>query len=182
MAVPQPPPRPPMPALAAFLSYLVPGLGQICQGRVAKGILFLVCIYALFFYGMHLGHWSNVYLPDVVEPGMTPPVPRPLWNCYNRLQFGGQVWIGVAAWPALLQYAQYNPRDNGPAFLHGFQRSPDERTLNKFQIEGDKTWDLGWVFTVIAGVLNVLVMYDAFAGPAFGDNDSKPKSPEEAAS
>jgi hypothetical protein len=43
------------------------------------------------------------------------------------------------------------------------------KTLNELQIDGDKTWDLGWVFTVIAGVLNVLVIYDAFAGPAFGD-------------
>ena len=32
---------------------------------------------------------------------------------------------------------------------------------------GDKTWDLAWVYTVIAGVLNVMVIYDAFAGPAF---------------
>jgi hypothetical protein len=27
--------------------------------------------------------------------------------------------------------------------------------------------DLGWVYTVIAGVLNIMVIYDAFAGPAF---------------
>ena len=52
---------------AAFLSYLVPGLGQIYQGRVAKGILFLVCVYGLFFYGMALGSWKNVYLGDTME-------------------------------------------------------------------------------------------------------------------
>jgi len=39
--------------------------------------------------------------------------------------------------------------------------------LNELQTNGDKTWDLGWVFTVVAGVLNILVIYDAFAGPAF---------------
>ena len=33
--------------LAAFLSYLFPGLGQIYQGRIAKGILFFVCVYLL---------------------------------------------------------------------------------------------------------------------------------------
>jgi hypothetical protein len=26
--------------------------------------------------------------------------------------------------------------------------------------------ELGWVYTVIAGVLNILVIYDAVAGPA----------------
>jgi hypothetical protein len=30
----------------------------------------------------------------------------------------------------------------------------------------DKTWDLGWVYTVIAGALNFLVIFDALAGPA----------------
>src|SRR5437667_4081701 len=52
---------------AAFLSYLVPGLGQIYQGRVAKGILFLVCVYGLFFYGMALGKSKNVYLTDATH-------------------------------------------------------------------------------------------------------------------
>jgi hypothetical protein len=27
--------------------------------------------------------------------------------------------------------------------------------------------ELGWVYTVIAGVLNIMVIYDAVAGPAF---------------
>ena len=64
---------------AGILSYLVPGLGQIAQGRVGKGLLFLICIYTLFFYGLYLGSGSvtldgqtyrvssNVYLPDNQE-------------------------------------------------------------------------------------------------------------------
>src|SRR5207244_4170491 len=104
--------------LAAFLSYLFPGLGQIYQGRIAKGVLFFVCIYGLFFYGMYLGSGSrevngepyalhsNVYLPDMADrPGLNPfGLPRTLANLYNRPQFAGQFWIGVAAWPALWQY------------------------------------------------------------------------------
>ena len=34
--------------LAAFLSYLIPGLGQIYQGRYAKGILFMVSLLGMF--------------------------------------------------------------------------------------------------------------------------------------
>src|SRR5262249_33113576 len=60
----QPPKPPPLDPWAAFLSYLVPGLGQVYQGRVAKGLLFCVSLYALFFYGMYLGRGMNVYLPD----------------------------------------------------------------------------------------------------------------------
>ena len=67
--------------LPGLLSFLVPGLGQIYQGRVGKGVLFFVSIYALFFYGMYLGSGAvkagepektytvsgNVYLPHMPE-------------------------------------------------------------------------------------------------------------------
>src|SRR5262249_52216939 len=90
--------------LAGFLSYLVPGLGQICQGRTSKGLFFLVSIYALFFGGMYLGDWKNVHLPDTARINGPTNLPPFLANIYNRPQFAGQFWIGVAAWPAIWQY------------------------------------------------------------------------------
>ncbi len=188
--------------LAAFLSYLVPGLGQISQGRVGKGILFFVCVLTLFYYGMALGKWSNVYMPDTADDNNPWKLPRPLANLYNRPQFIAQFFVGIAAWPAVIQYAAYDKdAEIGPVF-GDYQRipyedrstsgadadDPEERkqkrkganmkpsvafkdwkgqTLNELQNEGDKSWDLGWVFTVIAGALNVMVIYDALAGPAF---------------
>lgn len=171
-----PPPPPPRDWPAALLGYLVPGLGQIYQGRIGKGILFMVCLYILFFYGMYLGQGKNVYLPrrddngnELAEvyllgrPGEGFALPGPLRGVGYRVQFLGQFWMGIVVWPAILQYYSDEP----PALLGTFQRAPKERELNDLQRNGDKTWDLGWVFTVIAGVLNVLVMYDALAGPAF---------------
>src|SRR3712207_1092936 len=84
--------------LAGFLSYLVPGLGQVYQGRVGKGVLFFLCLYALFFYGMFLGSGtatvqdrnvsitSNVYLPDTADQGQNNSwrLPTLLVNLYNR--------------------------------------------------------------------------------------------------
>jgi hypothetical protein len=158
-------------ATAALLSYLVPGLGQIYQGRVGKGVLFFVCVYALFFYGMYLGSWRNVYLPDTTGPrnDQNNPwnLPRLPANLYNRPHFLGQFWVGIAAWPALYQYYVFNSRDDDNPPLRGFQREPPEPVLQELIRNGDKTWDLAWVYTVIAGVLNVMVIYDAFAGPAF---------------
>src|SRR3954469_16432077 len=99
------PPLPPvkLDPLAALLSYLVPGLGQIYQGRVGKGLLFFGGLYLLFFYGMWMGQWRNVWLPDA-DP--LPPVAiggQELGGfakaVYHRPQFLGQFWIGVAAWP-----------------------------------------------------------------------------------
>lgn len=167
------PPLPPvkLDPLAAVLSYLIPGLGQIYQGRIGKGLLFFGGLYLLFFYGMWMGQWRNVWLPDT-DP--LPPVAVAGQNLGGvpkalsyRFQFLGQFWIGTAAWPAVYQYAVFDPnKDAGPAFGK-FQRMPDERELNDLQRNGNKRWDLGWVYTVIAGVLNLLVIYDAFAGPMF---------------
>jgi hypothetical protein len=190
MAIAEPQTNPPpvvreFSPLAGLLSYLVPGLGQIVQGRVGKGLLFLVCLYGLFFTGLAMGDWKNVYLPDPT------PLPKvqlrirgigvdlddgPLKALAHRLHFAGQFWIGVAAWPALYQYANYDPAKEAHPTLGDFQRAPrdpsvdrtDEDELNKKYTNSDKTPDLGWVYTVIAGVLNILVIYDAVAGPAFG--------------
>jgi TM2 domain-containing membrane protein YozV len=151
--------------VAALLSYLIPGLGQLTQGRVRKGLLFLFALYALFFYGMYLGSWKNVYLPDN-HPG-EPTVNRLASDLFTRFQLVGQFPIGMAAWPAAYQYTVYESHTDDNAPLQGWMRAPNLDEINRLNRDGDKTWDLGWVYTVIAGVLNVLVIYDALAGPAF---------------
>src|SRR5947209_2510764 len=81
--------------LAGFLSYLVPGLGQIYQGRMVKGALFLVCIYGLFVYGMALGSWKNVFLPQATR-GPNKRLGASLYDdLLARPQFLGQFWAGV---------------------------------------------------------------------------------------
>ena len=120
-----------------------------------------------------MGQWKNVWLPDVTAQ---PPLQlggmqfrgatSAVWY---RPQFAAQFWIGAAAWPAVVQYAAFDPaKDAGPLF-GTFQRAPTEDELNDLQRNGNKRWDLGWVYTVIAGVLNLLVIYDALAGPMFRD-------------
>ena len=210
--------------IAGVLSYLVPGLGQIVQGRVGKGLLFLVCIYTLFFYGLYLGTdkvtiegrtyriTGNVYLPDTVEPGPNDRWPIVLQNLYNRPQFAGQFWVGVAAWPAIVQYRGYDRRqaeqvereldslyvdlvaleDADPAkirekrdeidvkeksqrhaVLGDLMREPGPKAMNAVGNAGDKRLELAWVYTVIAGVLNIMVIYDAVAGAAYLSGDSE---------
>ena len=75
----------------------------------------------------------------------------------------------MAAWPAILQYASYDPQKPKHKLFGNWQRQPSEDRLNELQRDGDKRWDLGWVYTVIAGALNVLVIYDALAGPVVRD-------------
>jgi hypothetical protein len=169
--------------LAAVLSYLIPGLGQVYQGRIGKGLLFFGGLYVLFFYGMAMGQWRNVWLPDVSNQA---PVQVLGWNLGGaakalayRPQFAGQFWIGAAAWPAVLQYARYDPEQPAGPVFGTFQRTPTEDELNELQRNGNKRWDLGWVYTVIAGVLNLLVIYDALAGPMFRDPPPGPDEPND---
>ncbi len=166
--------------VAGFLSYLVPGLGQIYQGRVGKGLLFMVCLLGMFYYGMSLGSWSNVFAPDAnplerhfrlilrgaLLAEFDSTVMGSLWK---RPPFAAQFWIGISAWPAILQYDEMWPvSEKTSPFWHGYQRERSEEYLNELQRNSDKgAWDLGVVCTVIAGVLNILVIYDAYAGPAF---------------
>lgn len=175
------PERVPFSPMGGLLSYLVPGLGQVAQGRYGKGILFFVCLYGLFFTGMALGDWANVYLPDTAEVNNPWKLPDLAANIFNRPQFAGQFWIGVAAWPAIIQYNQFDPAKKSGPLLGTFERAPlSEAEINEMQRKSDKTWDLAWVYTVIAGVLNILVIYDAAAGPAFGPATEAAKVVKEA--
>lgn len=188
---PHPAPAPPVDMVAGVLSFLVPGLGQIYQGRIAKGVLFLVCLYGMFFGGMAMGDWKNVYIVETAEDGRgTTPwannswhLPRSAANLVNRLHYAGQFWIGVAAWPAIWQYNHLPvPSETTSPFLHNFERAPSVEEGNENQRQG-KLPDVAWVYTVIAGVLNILVIYDALAGPAFvaAAPKSTPPVPQEAA-
>ena len=149
--------------LGAFLSYLIPGLGQMYQGRYGKGALFMISLLGMFFLGQAMGNWQNVYIHSLDEAGRGQ---RGVGALITRWHYGGQFWIGVAAWPALWQHFKMPAPDKELyPFLNQYQKMPDETKLNQFFVNSDKTPDLGWVYTVVAGMLNILVMYDAFAGP-----------------
>jgi hypothetical protein len=184
--------------LAALLTYLIPGLGQVMQGRIAKGVLYFVCLYGLFFYGMYLGQFKNVWLPDASRLPTTklPVVNTELTGLPKdlsfRKEFLAQFWIGAAAWPALVQYTTTEPlpasgiedeawKPAARPVLGHYMQAPSEAELNRLQRNEDgwRHWDLGWVLTVIAGVLNILVIYDALAGPLVKDDmnpDGTPKT------
>jgi hypothetical protein len=168
------------PRLAAFLAWLVPGAGHIYQGRTGKGVLFFVCIVGTFIYGMYIGSGRVVYAStaDVFSR-----------QFLDRWQYICQVGVGLPALPALVQRERMREH-KPPLFSDNFMRppyefapqdqpdllkstdlsdknrivvSPDE--LSKWNYELGEYFDIGTVFTVIAGLLNVLVIFDAYGGP-----------------
>ena len=206
----KPPPDPgplPIPYLAALLSLMAPGLGQILQGylgnnlvRLSKGCLFLVAIWGMFFYGYSKSQWRNVYLPHVQEVYLAEdqrtgrliksahlmgrPLPPFLGNLWNRPQYIMQFFVGLPAWPALWNYlmpdmpmfgknlVQESPgtvtkADNDSTFVRQKHYQEYEDEDNRIQQEPGmgRLWDIYWIYTVIAGALNIMVVYDAFAGP-----------------
>lgn len=147
------------PLRAAFWALLWPGSGHIYQRRYAKGVLFMVCILSLFVTGWNLGGQKVVYAS---------------WrNGDRRWQYFCQFWTGIPAWPAILQTVNITP------FGRDFMRRPavDQQWLNDqvnhdqpteaalWQLNYHGDYELGTVFTMIAGLLNLLVIFDAAAGP-----------------
>lgn len=88
-------PRVPLknPFLAAFLAFLVPGLGHAYQGRFFKASLYAVCILGTFFAGMALGDWQPVYFRWDQE--------------HARYSYFSQAMVGAPALPALVQSSRY---------------------------------------------------------------------------
>jgi len=138
------------PVAAAILAWLVPGLGHFYQGRSAKGMLFMVCVLGTFFYGLFLSEGRAVYAS---------------WTDWDKhLPYLCQVGAGLPALPALVQ--TYRVRNGEAPFLGGVMAPPaTPGELNDMHRKLHQYLELGTVYTMIAGLLNVLVIYDAWGGP-----------------
>lgn len=141
------------PGLAAFWAWLWPGAGHLYQRRYAKGVLFMVCILSTYFFGLAMGGGHVVYAS---------------WDhSEKRWQYFCQFGVGLPALPALVE-ARRQSTGRGPLLggimappvitAHGNQLSQWHRTYHTY-------FDLGTLYTMIAGLLNLLVIYDAYGGP-----------------
>ncbi len=163
------------PEIAAFLAWLVPGLGHLYQRRTAKAILYFVCIMGTFLYGIYLGGSSRLGWGRVVYAS---------WNADDkRISYFGQVGAGLVALPALVQATRV--RHQYPVLWNGFMAPPGDRaatTLDNLQKDLNRYFELGSVYTLVAGLLNVLAIYDAWRGPVFAeasDEDEEDEHDEE---
>jgi hypothetical protein len=177
------------PRLAAFLAWLIPGLGHFYQGRTGKGVLFFVCILGTFYYGLYIGGGRVVYAST--EPVFSRSFLTERW------QFVCQAGVGLPALPAVVQRARV--RSNNPPLLSGsfdewsmrpprpglagrfeskdptsgqIVQHPDE--LSKWNYDLGENFEIGTVFTVIAGLLNILAIFDAYGGPLVIPAEQKP--------
>ena len=169
------------PALAALLAWLVPGLGHYYQGRVAKAILYFVCIMGTFAYGLYLGGspelgWGrSVYFSWRVSD--------------RRWAYLCQLGVGLPALPALVQASRVH---EGKEPLLGYFMAPPELsdafdmydqhppyTLDTLHAKLHRFFEFGTVYTMVAGLLNILAIYDAWSGPVFAEKGKKEEDEED---
>ncbi|XZE34735.1 DUF6677 family protein [Pirellulaceae bacterium SH501] len=149
------------PYLAALLAFLIPGAGHFYQGRTNKAYLYAACILGLFFLGLFLGQGRVVYASWTPED--------------YRIQFPAQMCVGLPAFPAVVQALvrseEPSRSSNAPAEpsewkWSEFMAPPKNlNTLSRWHFEGSAGFELGTLFTAVAGLLNLLAIFDAFAGP-----------------
>jgi hypothetical protein len=156
------------PVLAAFLAWLIPGLGHWYQGRRQKAVLFFVCILGIFAYGVYLGGSKKLGFGRAVYFAFN----KQEW----RLHYLCQVWVGLPALPALVQAMRESndreafwefmapPREVPPG-VNPEEKNRGRATIDRLQSELAPFFDFATAFTMIAGLLNILAIYDAYAGP-----------------
>jgi len=173
------------PALAALLAWLVPGLGHYYQGRMAKAVLYFVCIMGTFTYGL--------YLSGSPELGWGRSVYFSWRDGDKRLPYLCQLGVGLPALPALVQASRV--REGKKPLLGYFMappelsdaRDPGDReppyTLDTLHAKLHRFFEFGTVYTMVAGLLNILAIYDAWGGPVFAEQgkeeDEEEKENEE---
>jgi len=140
------------PSLAAFLAWLLPGLGHIYQGRTGKGLAFFLLLMGTFLWGMYLGEWKVVYWAWDER--------KPVIEGLCRLG------MGLPVLPAYLQ--SFRPEGAGLPIIGSFEAAPSKAELAELNARLNQRWELAKLYTMIACLLNILVILDAYAGPAEG--------------
>lgn len=174
------------PYWAAFLAWLWPGAGHFYQRRWAKGYLFMVCILATFFFGLFIGRGRVVYAsfrPNdfrwqyICQFAAGAPALPAIAQAWKVKQGSDPFFVLCERYPenTATPFAIVPPDADyeGETIKDGFMAPPrgpvlpqDNDVLGQWHLEMEHLFEIGTVYTVIAGLLNLLAIYDAFCGPA----------------
>ena len=182
------------PLWAAFLGWLWPGAGHLYQRRYAKGWLYMVCIVGTFVFGMGLGRGRVVYastrkndirwqfyfqlggrriaLPAIVQAYKTRGGGEPFFPLARRYPRNDQDAEGRYRQFQIIRDPADLERLGKKSLVDGLYAPPvgpiDEQqndVLGMWHFESSQLYDLGTLYTMVAGILNLLVVYDAMCGP-----------------
>ena len=120
--------------VALIASWLLPGAGHLVLGRYGRALLFFVTIAGAFALGVSLN--GHLYWPTVAEPGSTFH-----YDLITILWFFAEIGSGLCY---IVSYAL------------GLGMAP------LAQAAASPTFEYGNTFMFLAGLLNYLVIHDAF--------------------
>jgi hypothetical protein len=128
-------------SVICVLAWIIPGLGHFLLRRYGRAIIFLVLITFLFFWGLDLG--AKIYQYEPQQP-------------LTFFALIAQVGMGLPYFIArfIASYAMMHPTSVFHAFAENFQ-------FGNGNIE-NVTFEYGNTFTIVAGLLNFLVVLDAY--------------------
>ena len=107
----------------------------------------------------------------------------------KRLPYLCQLGVGLSALPALVQ--AHRVREGKEPWLNYFMAPPElseaedlldeypPYTLDTLQRKLHRFFEFGTVYTMVAGLLNVLAIYDAWGGPVFPEKDKEEEEEKE---
>jgi hypothetical protein len=150
------------PNLAAVFAWLCPGAGHFYQRRYAKAVLFSACILTTYFFGLALGEGKVVYAA---------------WNQVDRRwQYPLQLGVGLPAAPALMQSMVV--RRGNPPLMGGLMAPPaNPDKLAEWHHRLNLRFELGTLYTMVAGLLNILAIWDAYGGPVVSEPGKNERGP-----
>jgi hypothetical protein len=122
------------PLAIGFAGWLVPGLGHWLLGRRGKALFFLVALWGTFLAGWALSDFRAVF-----------------WK-YDRIATYGQLGMGV---PTVVLLVEREPFSAALGRTFYEPTGPSENLLPYY--------DVGTLYTCIAGLLNLLVAVNAFS-------------------
>jgi TM2 domain-containing membrane protein YozV len=141
------------PVAAALLSFLLPGAGQLYQGRIFKGVVNCVCVMTLMFWGLSLGEWGIVFRLEPLQANerdiaqlqggfqegerlANPDLEPDRSNTKTHLGFLAQAPIGLISIPAMIQEKRYYSDGNISAVREEFELNA--AAIGKFAYRSDK--------------------------------------------
>lgn len=162
-----------VPALAGALAWLIPGAGHLYQRRYFKAAVFGLSVWTC----MIAGWWMGSYTQKMDDGSTRRHFARVVYCSWRsgemRLAFIPQSCVGIMALSALKQAR--HPQDAtesiastafAPPQRHGEERTrPNQPTANDLWGTLHSWFEIGTLYTMVAGMLNLLAIFDAIGGP-----------------
>lgn len=181
------------PYWAAIMAWLWPGAGHLYQRRYAKGLLFMICILSTFVFGLGLGRGRVVYTRFheddfrwhyLLQMGVGLPAFPAIVQSMKTAGGGDPYFVLCERYPAdypvdSMRFHKVNEDEFPDAVVDktlkdGFMAPPpgppdkanELGVLGMWHYDYKHMFEMGTLYTIVAGLLNLLAIYDAFVGPA----------------